>query len=196
MWTMSWSVIITVAVVALCATTSGYAEPRDRPKPKEEKEKQNIEAQRASLKADCTSVASGRRGAASLGNGSVPSEAVFAAMDKKERRELAVAAGCLHDRFLRDGSLPGKELSWMRRALECLHESDGDEASALIAHAYRDSVSAAGTQEQLNQAEALARAAYPEMAAGGGAEPGGFDRSRIRKDLIRKRLSLMREGAR
>ena len=117
-------------------------------------------------------------------------------MDKRERGELAVAAGCLHDRFLRDGSLPGKELSWTRRALACLHGSDGDEASALLARAYRDSVPAAGTQEQLNQAEALARAAYPEMAASGLAEAGGFDRSKIRKDLIRKRLSLMKEGVR
>jgi hypothetical protein len=140
-------------------------------------------------------VAVGRQGADLLSNDSVPSAEVYASMNKTERLELVAAVGILHAKLFQEGALSDKELGWAKSVLACLHRKDGDEASALITKVYRDSVKAARTMRQLEQAESLARTVYPEMlAAGEESAPGGYERSKLYKNVIRKTLSLMKEG--
>ena len=125
----------------------------------------------------------------------MPTEEVFAVMSPAERRGLAIGAGRIYDRILSTNVCTDLEIEWVKRTLACLHAGDGDDAAGVIRRVHETPLHFVTTLEKLGQIERLMRAVYPEMGSRGGPESQSFDRSRIKKALIRKQLSLMRGEA-
>ena len=128
------------------------------------------------------------------------SKAVIQKMDKGERREIVVATALLYDRLTDNNSMKDTCHSWgwqwQKQALSVLKMSDGKEAAALIERVYRTSLSVVKDLDQLNRIEKLIEAVHPEMVCQGKVKETSFRRSKAKKMLLRKSISLMKEGNR
>jgi hypothetical protein len=180
----------------LLGVFGGLANGGDALPGKTSKESVDEAVQKANLRAGVKALSEGRQPSADGGAAAAPSAAAFAAMDDDERRSFASAAAKICDKFAEGLLLGDTEVAWMKRGLPFLRVSDGGhEEKGLAERVYRDMIGLARNLAQLRQAEAFSRAVYPAMAACGKAEPGGFDRTRLKKELVRKRLAMLKGDA-
>lgn len=122
----------------------------------------------------------------------MPAEDVFRVMDTNERRVLATAADRVLDRVLSTNECSGALMQWEICALALL-KADGGEASAAVIRRVQDvPLHQISSLEKLGQAESLMRTVYPAMVSRGEAEPSSFDRSPIKKAIIRRQIYLLK----
>lgn len=126
----------------------------------------------------------------------MPSEEVFKAMGPDERKVLAAGASRILDRVLSTNECSSAELDWELRTLSLLRGNDGEEAVALIRRVYNTPLHEIASLGKLSQVERLMLAVYPEMVSCGEVASVGFDRSPVKKAIIRRQLFLLKGSGR
>lgn len=184
-----------VALIALVVASllNGDEVPEDKTALSERARQLSIESRRVKLNAYAKALADRRTTAPE--EVAMTTKEVFAVMSPLERRGLAIGTSRIYDRILSTNACTDLELEWGKRALACLHASDGDDAATVIRRVYETPLRLVTTLEKLSQIEGLMRVVYPEIFSRVGTEPPCFDRSGLKKALIRKQLSLMRGDA-
>lgn len=121
----------------------------------------------------------------------VPTEALVKMMGPAERKGLAKGAACLYDRLLSTNGCSAAEVEWSRCALSLLRVDDGPEVEAVMRRVYSTPLHEVDSLEKLGKIERLIKAVHPGIAASGQAEPEAFERSSVKKSVIRRQLFLM-----
>lgn len=151
---------------------------------------ESLEARKARLCACAKRLAS--RSDAPLQSLELPSEDVVQAMGADERVTLALGASYLLDRFQSMGKCSAAEVEWLCQTLVLLRFEQGKEAERVLRSVAAVPLQEIFSLEKLNQWERLVRAAYSELVRQGEAEPANFERSPLKKAIIRRQLYLLR----
>jgi hypothetical protein len=186
------SAVIAVILMISLPLLIGFAGTRDKAAKPERTQKDAVESSRTRLNAYARHLAG--RSPAVPGDLEMPARAVFQIMGPDERKGLAVGAARMHDRLLSTNVCSIVEIEWEKRTLSLLRMRDGDEVAALIRRVHYTPAHQIGSLEKIGQIETLMRAVYPEMVADGEAEPVPFERSDVKKALMRRQFLLMRGG--
>lgn len=124
----------------------------------------------------------------------MPTGDVFVLMGKEEKKCVALGLNNIYERLMGTNRCPEIEIKWGEKALSLLRASDSPEAEGIIRRVRDTPVKAISSLSKLNQAERLMRSAYAAPVPWEAEPAGGFEQSRVKKDIVRRQLFLMRRG--